>query len=901
MKRFFAFLIIATRLSFSDAQTAPPLAPQGVVPPPQVSVNVIAVDSEKTAKAARVFNLTDTEQAPDDFWAQSEYGDLILQNDFSNFIFGAIPENRDPSQRLRPGSVIDIFTSPSAPENFQVFKPTIHVIGSNPTVFATAMDSTVDEKIGSATVTVLAEDQVTTETAVDTTYEMRKGWPGVLVTTTVTNESKVEKTIDAFADHVGWGAMGTFVSGQGWLNRQGTIGNNEFCFFRLYDSLIYLQPVSGQFEYLQTEGFGIAVYQRDIKLAPGESKSYQRWLLTGQKDPSKLYEFVLQQKGPNKFGYIAGQMLERTPLPDGKYIDTGVVANAEVRLTVIRRSDLPTDRYLNKPYLYTFTDAKGNYQFCVPEGEYLVTPFKSSRVYTPPNLATRAGKPNTVVPLDLLISKPSTVVYEIVDAETQKVIPGKISFLPLRGTAEADFGYPGALESGPTVLSTTGRGVIEAPLGQYRVVASHGTEYHSKELRVKVDQLKSETVRFELKRAYKTDGWISADIGVLTDKSPQSRITPRDRVASALAEGVDWIVTADAGVPTDLQPVVDEMGVADQLRASRGFRLGSTRDKRAGEFLLFPVESCSTGTTPDFSKAINATTWKDAISGLRALCPNSVLVMHRPLFPQIGLLTIQGYNTATQAFPDDANLDFDVDAFQLWEGKREGLLPASVQAWLQLAAHRDQIVPVGYSLSTGTHNEEVGYPRMYIRSSQSDPRKFDLDELARTIKQGKVLITNGPFIELKVNGVEPGDIVTAKDKMVELDLKVYTPNWANVSSITINMNGALSRKIMLPPGSVDAESGQVYPNPASGKADDEKIKLQVTKDCIMTVVVEGDPALPQDPVNPYFVPVRDPNISRGQYSYAFAQPVFIDGDGDGLVKPEIHRTGESSAQQVPAF
>lgn len=897
--------MMSTFAAIGLAQAPPPAAtapPVGSSEVPGVALNIVNVESpEKTAKPARAVTLEDTSAVPDDFWAQSEYGDLMLQNDFANFVFGRIPKDRNPNERLRPGSVIDIFTSPSAPENFQVFKPTIQPGQGNPTLYATDMDSTVDEKKGSATVTVLAEDAITTETSVDTTYEMQKGWPGVLVTTTVTNQSKVEKTINGFADHVGWGAMGAFVSGNGWVNRTGSVGNNEFVFFRLYDSIIYIQPVSGHFDYYHMDTFSVLVYQRDVKLAPGESKSYQRWLLTGQKDPSKLYDFVLQQKGPGKFGYIAGQMQERTPLADGKYIDSGVVPNAEVRLTVIRRADLPNE-YLNKPYLYTFTDANGNYQFSVPDGEYLITPFKASRVYTPSNLATRAGKPGTVSAVDLLISKPSTIVYEIVDAETQKVIPGKISFVPLRGTADPDFGFPAELESGPSVISTTGRGVIEAPLGQFRVIASHGTEYHAKELRVKVDPLKSETIRFELKRAYKTDGWISADIGVLTNKTPQSRITPTNRVASALAEGLDWIVTADTGTPTDLQPTIEQMGVASQLRASKGFRLTSTKDKPRGEFLLFPVESCSTGANPDFSRALAATTAKDAIAALRALCPNSVLVAHRPIFPQVGLLTLSGFDTATLSFAQDAPLPFDIDAFQIWEGKRQAIINNSYLSWMQLSLLQDKVTPVAYSMSAGTYGEEIGYPRLYIRSSESDPQKLNLDELSRNIKQGKVQITNGPFIEMKVNGAEPGDIVTAKDKTIQLELKVYTPSWANVSSITISMNGALSRKIMLPAGSVDAESGIVYPSPTNSKPEDSNMKLQVHKDSIMTVIVEGDEALPQDPVNPFFVPLRDPKAMRGQYSFAMAQPVFIDADGDGLVKPELLQTKSTSdTQSAPNF
>ncbi|HMZ51793.1 MAG TPA: hypothetical protein PK988_05965, partial [Candidatus Sumerlaeota bacterium] len=312
--------------------------------------------------------------------------------------------------------------------------------------------------------------------------------------------------------------------------------------------------------------------------------------------------------------------------------------------------------------------------------------------------------------------------------------------------------------------------------------------------------------------------------------------------------------------------------------------------------------SCSTGANPDFSRALAATTPKDAIAALRALCPNSVLVAHRPIFPQVGLLTLSGFDTATLSFAQDAPLPFDIDAFQIWEGKRQAIINNSYLSWMQLSLLQDKVTPVAYSMSAGTYGEEIGYPRLYIRSSESDPQKLNLDELSRNIKQGKVQITNGPFIEMKVNGAEPGDIVTAKDKTIQLELKVYTPSWANVSSITISMNGALSRKIMLPAGSVDAESGIVYPSPTNSKPEDSNMKLQVHKDSIMTVIVEGDEALPQDPVNPFFVPLRDPKAMRGQYSFAMAQPVFIDADGDGLVKPELLQTKSTSdTQSAPNF
>lgn len=902
MNRIFRIFLVSLLPTFAICQPAPSISDTA---PPEVELKLIPVPSaEVTARNPTVSRITDLSQIPDDFWTHGTYGDLLLSNDFASFVFGAVPEKKEEQNQTRQGSVIDIFQNPSSTEYFQLIQPTTDVRGSARSLLANLVDYEVNEQEGRASVTVFADDITTEGLTVDSNFEMRKSWPGVMVTTTITNNSRENRLVRSFADFCGWGSMGVFASGNGWIKTiGGIVPDTEFVFGRLHDSIVYIQPIDTLMEVRFNLGQTTLIYSNAFTLAPGESRSFKRWLLVGRDDPGKLYSFVSEQRGRDKFGYIAGTIHERSPLPDGGYIESGVAANAEVRLAVVKRPDLPTT-YAVKPYIYTITDSNGHYQVSVPEGEYLLSPFKYSRVYQPGNLGTRAGKPGTVTAVDLIVSKASTLVYEIVDAETGKPLPGKITLQPLRGTSEVYLGAPGTLQAVDTIYSAIGKGIVEVPLGQFRLVASHGNEYQMEERRMNIEPLKSHTVRFEMRRAFTPKGWISADLGVLTNRSPQSRVTPEDRVVTAAAEGLSWIVTADPGEPTDLQPMVDRLGLTDTLRASSGFRLTSTAEHAPGDYILFPLELCSSGATTDFSRVLSADNPKDAIEQMQALCPAGVLMANRPIFPSVGVLSILGYDHNVREVPVEGGT-LAVDAFQVWDGKRQPIVMQAYDAWMRLVELGGRFTPVGNSLSSGTVGEEVGYPRVYIQSSETNPRKLDVGELARNIKQGKVLITNGPFIDMKVNGAPPGEIVTPRDNIVEVELEVYTPNWANVSAITINLNGQLSRKIILPAGSFDPEQGIVYP--LKDKPEDKLLKITVTEDSVMTVIVDGDPQLAQDPVNPQiFGLLSQPGSGapRGQYSTAIAPAVFIDFDGDGLVKPRLApmpKTGEEKGPYVPPF
>jgi hypothetical protein len=210
-------------------------------------------------------------------------------------------------------------------------------------------------------------------------------------------------------------------------------------------------------------------------------------------------------------------------------------------------------------------------------------------------------------------------------------------------------------------------------------------------------------------------------------------------------------------------------------------------------------------------------------------------------------------------------------------------------AYHQLLRSGIRPAPVGNSDSHGTLNDEVGYPRVYIQSSKDNPAELDPAELARNMKRGMVSVTNGPFVELTVNGQGAGSLVTDTDGNVDLALEVFAANWVNVQAIGINLNGRFVRQILLPPAQAGRQGGRVFPDPG---AEVEPIRIPVDRDAVLDIVVQGGEGSNMDPVNPFNPPLSSRAVGRGQMAMAFSAPIYIDADGDGL----LTITDEDAAQ-----
>lgn len=858
---------------------------------------------------AQAFELESAEEIGSGVYVHGAIGDAVLQNALSRFVFGAAPEegpfvNERGSPVLRRGALLDVMTDIKAPESFHMFLPVASAIGMKQFLVESLSVSPEDD--GRASVTVDSRHEQMPFLRMRTSYLMQRDLPGLLVTTTITNTSDSERAPDIYpADAIWWGSMSAFVPGRGYINAmQFSLQRVEFVFGRFDDQWILVAPDSGTFDVRMQGEEMVLTYGDAVTMEPGETRLYRRWIMVGDQDPALLYSAVLAQRQDIDTGTLVGRVIEREQAPDRSLIEKAPVPDTDIFIAPLTRpnwdNETRSDRG-NRPYLIARTNSLGQFQTLLPVGEYQAFPAPSARLAPRPQVAARIRK-GAVEGLDFGTSGPSRLIYRLVDAETGQPVPGKLTIEPLRGTNEVHLGPFGNVRAGNTVLSSHGSGIVDLPPGNYRIIASRGPEYHITEKRVTVRSLQDVEETFQLRRAFETPGWISADIGVRTDATPTVRVTPKSRVVAGAAEGVDWLVTGDSGVATDLEGAVRELGLGRFIRTSPGYRRSGHETPFTGDFLLFPANICATGPNPDFSAIAGATSGNEVIEAMRAICPNGVILSSRATWPTAGYLTLQGYERERGRLPaGDYSMDFD--AFQIWEGKRQALVANDYRTYHTVLRSGYRMAAFGNSNTHGTWMAETGYPRVYIRSSKDSPEELDPEELALNIKRGLVSVTNGPFIDVKVNGQPMGSLVTDTDGEVEVDLQIFAANWVPISAISINLNGQFVRRILLNPSMLDREAGRVFPAP--DKPDEGKLKVRVEHDGILEVIVEGNIENPLDPVNPFNAFARDRGFPKGQFAYALSAPIFIDTDGNGKLDietlPPLQPEEELEEFQDPPF
>ena len=152
---------------------------------------------------------------------------------------------------------------------------------------------------------------------------------------------------------------------------------------------------------------------------------------------------------------------------------------------------------------------------------------------------------------------------------------------------------------------------------------------------------------------------------------------------------------------------------------------------------------------------------------------------------------------------------------------------------------------------------------------------LDVTSLIRAMKKGHSFATNGPLVDLKIDGKHiPGDTFTANQGNVDIQIKVESASWISVGEVRLIING--KRKIVFP---VEEQNNSVLK--FSGK-----ISLPVERDCFIAAEVFGNKSL---------FPVHQARARYGlrenaTLPYAVTNPIFIDVDGNGKFDPPLPRT-----------
>ena len=227
----------------------------------------------------------------------------------------------------------------------------------------------------------------------------------------------------------------------------------------------------------------------------------------------------------------------------------------------------------------------GSYSVGLEPGEYEVRAVLEGHDVSGPHAVEMAGSEKT---LDLEFAQPGVVHYTIED-EGGNPMPAKIMLFPdvIPDPLPPSLGeetYP--MDAYIFVFDIEGGGMITLPAGTYTAVASRGFFYEIDELEVEITAGGSATADFVLPEAVDTTGYLCADFHQHSTYSYDTNTPSEIIVRSNAAEGNDFIVSTDHDWIMNFQPLVEELGLGDRLKAFGGCEITTFE---YGHFNAYPM------------------------------------------------------------------------------------------------------------------------------------------------------------------------------------------------------------------------------------------------------------------------------------------------------------------------
>jgi hypothetical protein len=220
--------------------------------------------------------------------------------------------------------------------------------------------------------------------------------------------------------------------------------------------------------------------------------------------------------------------------------------------------------------------------------------------------------------------------------------------------------------------------------------------------------------------------------------------------------------------------------------------------------------------------------------------------------------------------------------------------PGMVDDWFNLLNLGYNVVGLGNFDSHNDTEDEIGIPRTFVFVGQDDPAFVDELSVVRAVQNMRAIATNGPFVELFVNGAPIGSRINAAEPGVEVRVKIQAPSWVDVTTANIIGNGVLLQTL-----DVNLQGG-VF---------EQTLNFDLAKDTWFVVEVEGRQSLfpVVKPLEIGPVSLTDavgslagafgfgasdlgelvPELTHPVTPYAITNPVFVNIEGPEFTPPGL--------------
>ncbi len=471
------------------------------------------------------------------------------------------------------------------------------------------------------------------------------------------------------------------------------------------------------------------------------------------------------------------------------------VQDAKVTMRSANNSDFPA--------LIARTDPTGALDFKIRSGTYDLKVEADGRPTVNDQLIVEKGRASTKeIELESL-----GTVFALITDDQGRPLPCKVAFVGIEGTNNPNFG-PDSRAIAVQNLRYSENGRFEQQLGpgKYEVFISRGPEYDAIVKRIEVNRGESNALTAVLKRTVNTDGWVSADFHSHSSPSGDNTSDQLGRVLNLLAEHIEFAPCTEHNRIDTYQPHLEALSATNWMATCCGIELTGgplpVNHQNAFPLLRKPRTQDGGGPVTDVNPIVQIqrlSMWDSEREKLVQMNhPNLVTVNadvnndgeydggFRQMFESVDVIEVH---------PPHQIL---VAETELPEPDTRGNV---IFNWLQLLNTGRRIPGV---VNTDAHYNfhGSGWLRNYIASSTDDPAQIDTMEMVRNSKQGRVLMTNGPFLKLSVaarfqdslNKVSIGEEIKTDADSIEVDIEVQCPNWLDINRVQIFLNGRPAEK-----------------------------------------------------------------------------------------------------------
>ncbi len=585
-------------------------------------------------------------------------------------------------------------------------------------------------------------------------YRLKDGWQGVLIVTTLRNESKAA-------------AKGTVDDRWTKFNEMGTAWGINWA-----DAVDPADKAGYAYHWVETGGSKAP--PGELELKPGQEISFARFLAVGH-SPLEAVGLVAAMRGPT--GLVTGAVKDAT----GKGIVTASVS-------VVGDDNKPVPAY---------PDAQGQFSFRLPTGAYEVEISDLGRNAVKQKIEVSA---NGTAVVNATLSAATAIAFEIRN-EAGKSIPCKAQFIALEGAKLPSLG-PDMRAHGcrDQYHSEKGEFQVQVPPGKYKVIVTHGIEFSHLEQTFTLEPGKTQVVKGTLKRLLDTKGWVSSDFHNHSTPSGDNVCGTDDRIINLAAEHIEFAPTTEHNRLYDWRPHIEKLGLHDEISTVSGMELTGS-GAHFNSFPFKPHPFVQDNGAPMWSKdpRLTAITLRD----YQGSEPDRWVQINHPdmvenFIDRDGDGQVDGGYLTLGQLIDGVETQNGMTANILSgapfsvgreKGGREVVSYTREFIWLQLLNRGAHYWGMAVSDAHMVYNNGVGGWRMYFPSSTDKPADIDWREISRNAKAGRSILTTGPFLEVMAEDGTIAGGYTRASGSIKLKVKVQCTDWIDIDRIQVLVNG----------------------------------------------------------------------------------------------------------------